>query len=81
MIFSVDSFCVCRVIFNLTSDFFGKNGKFCVLNKICYKNYMKIPKYDMILHVLISLIHKFQEIIFQCKGFKDNYLTYDAIKD
>ena len=42
---------------------------------------MKVPKYEMILHVVISLIHKFKKIIFQCKGFQDNYLTYDAIKD
>ena len=42
---------------------------------------MKIPKYEMILHVLISLLQKFQEIIFSFKRIKDNYLTYDARQD
>ena len=64
MIIKVDRFSVCRVIFNLTSEFFCRNSKFCFLNKKCYKNYLKIPKYEMILHVLISLLHEFQQIIF-----------------
>ena len=42
---------------------------------------MKIPKYDMILHVLISFLQKFQEIILLFKIIKDNYLTYDARQD